>query len=68
MNVIQITVDMSTVDAIDLKLVNGGKVVGTLNIEKKGLRFSPPRARQLPEKRIPWNRLSRFIALSNGEF
>lgn len=66
MKVLEMTIDITNVDALDLKIVHGG-VVGTLHIEKKGFRFSPPRARFVPEKRIPWNRLSKLIALSNGE-
>lgn len=63
---VQMTIDLTDIDRLDLKIIGDG-MVGTLHIEKQGLAYSPPNARKLPESRVPWDRLPQLVAFGNGK-
>lgn len=63
---IQIAIDISEFDVLDLKIIGNG-MIGILHIEKEGLAFSLPKAKKPPKNRVDWNRLSQLITLSNGK-
>ncbi len=67
MSRVQLTVDIGEVDVFDLKIVGIDGVIGTLHVEKKGLGFSPPRAKKRPKSRADWRQLPLLVAFMNGK-